>query len=88
MVIYEDHIEIKMLIGDDLRAPLPEPSLKAKRPDGEVKASDENDPCVGSTGHQRWLPRLDSNQNTEIQSLMSYQLDDRAVITKEKPLLS
>ena len=102
MVIYEDRIEVKMLVGDDLQAPLPEDSLKAKRPDGEVKASDENEPsslqnfrlgaspgssaeagreshsakaddlCVGSTSHQRWLPRLDSNQDTEIQNLMSY----------------
>ena len=44
MVIYEDRIEIKMLVGDDLQAPLPEHSLKAKRPDGEVKASSENKP--------------------------------------------
>ena len=36
---------------------------KAKRPDGEVKASDENDLCVGSTSHQRWLPHLDEFRN-------------------------
>ena len=29
------------------------------------------------------LPRLDSNQNTEIQSLVSYQLDDRANVTRD-----
>ena len=57
MVIHEDHIEIKMLIGEDLQAPLPEQSLKEKRPDGEIKASNENDLCDGSTSHQRWLPR-------------------------------
>lgn len=57
MVVHEDHIEIKMLIGEDLQAPLPEQSLKKERPDGEVKASDENDLCDGSTSHQRWLPR-------------------------------
>ena len=57
MIVYEDRIEIKMLVGEDLQGPLPEDPLKAKRPDGEVKASDENDLCVGSTSHQRWLPR-------------------------------
>ena len=56
MVIHEDHIEIKMLIGEDLQAPLPDSSLKEKRPDGEVRASNENDLCDGSTSHQRWLP--------------------------------
>ncbi len=35
-------------------------------------------------GCPNWLPRLDSNQNTEIQSLMSYQLDDRASKTKNR----
>ena len=33
------------------------------------------------------LPRLDSNQNTEIQSLMSYQLDDRAKIYSSPHML-
>ena len=79
MIIYEDHLEIKMLIGEDLKAPLPEHSLQKERPDGEVEASNKNDLCDGSTSHQRWLPRLDSNQDYKSQSLASYQLDDRAV---------
>ena len=78
MVIHEDHIEIKMLIGEDLQAPLPDNSLKKERPDSEVRAHAENDLCGGSTSHQRWLPRLDSNQDYKIQILASYRLDDRA----------
>ena len=79
MIVYEDHIEIKMLIGDDLQTPIPEHPIKDERPDPKAEASATNDLCVGSTSHQHWLPRLDSNQNNQIQSLGSYQLDDRAI---------
>lgn len=57
MIVYEDHIEIKMLIGDDLQTPIPEHPIKNERPDPKVEASSQTDLCGGSTSHQRWLPR-------------------------------
>ena len=87
MILYKDHIEMKLLIGENMQASIFKDSLKEKRPDGKVEASDENDPSslqnfrlgaspgssaeaereshsakaddlrVGSTSHQRWLPR-------------------------------
>ncbi len=57
MIVYEDHIEMKLLIDEDMQASIPKDSLKEKRPDGKIEASAENDLCRGSTSHQRWLPR-------------------------------
>jgi hypothetical protein len=37
-----------------------------------------NHGCVGF--HQEWLRGLDSNQNNQLQRLMSYQLDDPGVV--------
>ena len=88
IIVYKDYIEIKMYIDqptvDSLSCSLPAPEAQKapkndKRPAGDAcKALVTVSDARISPERQGWLPRLESNQDSQIQSLKSYQLDDRA----------
>lgn len=84
--VHKDRIVINMYIEEPLEDILPKiiPSIKEKRPTEACKALVHIAPLGGaSDSYQHWLPRLDSNQDNEIQNLGSYQLDDRANPTRD-----
>lgn len=81
ILVYNDRLIINMYIEEPLEDILPKiiPTIKEKRPTEACKALVPTAPLSGdSASCQHWLPRVDSNHNTQIQNLMSYRLDDRA----------
>lgn len=79
--LHDNRIRLTLTIGRPLENNIPPgllPDVVKKK-----KRSLKNQETLlhaddGSYQHPNKLPRLDSNQNTQIQNLMSYQLDDRA----------
>ena len=98
IIVYQDYIEIKMYIDqptvDSLscRLSVPEahkPPQNDKRPAGETcKALVTASNARCSPERQDWLPRMDSNHDSQIQNLKSYRLDDRANFIELRTSLS
>ncbi len=95
IIVHQDYIEIKMYIDqptiDSLSCNLPavqaqKPPQNDKRPTGEpCKALVTASTARSSPERQGWLPRMESNHDSQIQNLKSYQLDDRAKIFILRP---
>lgn len=92
IIVHKDYVEIKMYIDqstiDSLSCNLPavqaqETPKNGKRPTEDCKALVTTSSAQGSPERQGWLPRLDSNQDNEIQNLGSYQLDNGASMIPE-----
>ena len=91
ITIYNDQVELKMYVGqpfEEIICSLPE--VIHKNIDNAPKnGTTPQKTCgvttslaLGANERPSWLPRLESNQDTQIQNLMSYRLDDRAIMKK------
>ena len=89
IIVYKDYIEIKMYIDqptvDSLSCSLPAPEAQKAPKNQERPAGDACKALVtvsnarSSPERQGWLPRMESNHDSQIQNLKSYRLDDRAI---------
>ena len=89
ITILDDQVELRMYVGQPfseiacnlpaLTQDNPNTPKREKTPQHncEVLAKDAR----GANGHPKRLPRMDSNHGTKIQNLVSYQLDDRAIMS-------
>lgn len=89
ITIYDDRVELKMYVGqpfEEIICSLPEVAHK----DADNTPKNGKTPqktcgvnaslALGANERPNWLPRMDSNHDSQIQNLKSYRLDDRAII--------
>lgn len=79
ILVYDNNIEIRMFTDRPQEgAPLSSPPNNKK---GPVSSSPKKPALYidGSSERQNWLPRLDSNQDKQIQSLLCYRLHHEAI---------